>query len=151
MNTKSKIKNSVGRPSKYSEDIIKQLLTVIEIGGTLTTAFEVIGVNETTYYEWCKLHPELNNRVSIARGIAKAGVIDCLGKSIRKGNIDAIKFWLKNRARDEWNETNNINAIISSSGEVVSDEVKKAIEDIDSRDESERLKIIDAIRKLADK
>ena len=151
MNTKSKIKNSVGRPSKYSEDIIKQLLTVIEIGGTLTTAFEVIGVNETTYYEWCKLHSELNNRVSIARGIAKAGVIDCLGKSIRKGNIDAIKFWLKNRARDEWNETNNINAIISSSGEVVSDEVKKAIEDIDNRDESERLKIIDAIRKLADK
>lgn len=137
--------------TKYSEELISQLLKVIEIGSTLKNAFEVVNISDNTFYVWCEQHPDLKEKVNIARGIAKAEVVQALKLSIKRGNVDAIKFWLKNRGKDEWNDTTNINAIVGSNSSVISEDVKSIIENIDNRNEVEKEKIIDAIRKLSDK
>src|SRR5215469_6913030 len=60
--------SNVGRPSKYSEELVAQLLEAIEAGATFKLACDVVGISEVIFYLWCKEKPGFRERVDAASG-----------------------------------------------------------------------------------
>lgn len=48
------------------------------------------------------------DRMDIAKTKANATVAGALFERAKSGHVEAMKFWLKNRARDEWNDSHQL-------------------------------------------
>jgi hypothetical protein len=90
------------RPTLYNEELVDQVLAAIRDGANQKHAAALIGVNENTITNWKKSHPEFAEQIQRARHYATLAVEVALHRSAVNGNFNAQKFWLTNRAGDEW-------------------------------------------------
>ena len=91
---------NVGRKGKYNPEIVKEILTVIAIGGTDKDAYEYAGVSAETFYQWLK-KPEFLEQVTRERLKGKVNII----KSIReqgKNDWRANAWYLERRYPQEF-------------------------------------------------
>lgn len=89
-----------GRKGKYTPEIVKEILTVISIGGTDKDAYEYAGVSAETFYQWLK-KPEFLEQVTRERLKGKVNII----KSIReqgKNDWRANAWYLERRYPQEF-------------------------------------------------
>lgn len=93
-----------GRPSTYTEELGQKIIGLYEAGGTNTEVAQIIGVNQTTLWEWRKRYPELSNAVKAAKDLVDQRVIEALYESALAGDTTAKIFWLKNRQSKEWRD-----------------------------------------------
>lgn len=92
---------NVGRKGKYNPEIVKEILTVINIGGTDKDAYEYVGINADTFYEWIKRYPEFSEQITHERLKGKVSMI----RSIREqGKKDwrATAWYLERRYAQEF-------------------------------------------------
>lgn len=118
-------KNKGGRPSKFKKEYIKQAAMAGRAGFTDLDVAELLGVTESTIYEWKEKHPEfsealktgkankddevenslLKRALGYTRQIerpSKDGPVMCSEEM--PPDVTACIFWLKNRRPKEWRE-----------------------------------------------
>jgi len=141
----------MSRKSKYTPELVSEIVKIIEGGGTDKCAYESLGLSDTQFYDWIKDNSVFSETIKRARAKARVTVINKLGQKIQEGDLGAIIFWLTNRDREAWSNTKYINAVIDKGTGEVRQEVRDIIKDIDKRTPAERDKIIEQIRKLSNK
>ena len=92
----------MGRPSKYTDEIIKSLVKSFEDGSTITEACNVAGISRQSYYDWMELHDDFSDKILIAQEypdyVAKSLVVSAM----KKGDVDTGKWWLERKLRNEF-------------------------------------------------
>ncbi|MEG2717634.1 MAG: helix-turn-helix domain-containing protein [Eubacterium sp.] len=63
-----------------------------------------IGIATGTLYEWKKKYPEINESMKKGKEVVDFAVEKALLKIALNGELNAIKFWLRNRNPDKWRE-----------------------------------------------
>lgn len=127
---KSKSNGQVGRNTKYFETYPEEAKNLCLLGATDSELAEYFGIGEATLNRWKLEHPEfresiragkvyadaqvagaihrravgysyLDSHVSVDPG---AGVVVTAVEKVMHPDVNAAKFWLKNRRKDEWRE-----------------------------------------------
>ena len=98
-----------GRPTKYDPAMCEMVIAMGEEGKTLAGMADALDVDRETINNWRSEHPEFSR--AVRRGLEKAqawweeqGRIATFG-AIEGFNATSYIFQMKNRFRDEWNDT----------------------------------------------
>lgn len=98
-----------GRPSKYDPSFCDVVIAAGAEGKTLANMADALDVSRDTVNEWRKEHPEFS--AAVKRGLEKAqawweeqGRLATFGAT-EGFNATSYIFQMKNRFRDEWNDT----------------------------------------------
>ena len=98
-----------GRPSKYDPAFCDVVIAAGEEGKTLAGMAEALDVDRDTINNWREAHPEFSRAVK--RGLQKAQAWwEDQGRVATFGGIDGFNatsyiFQMKNRFREDWNDT----------------------------------------------
>lgn len=98
-----------GRPTKYDPAMCEMVIALGADGITLAGMADALDVSRDTVNEWRKEHPEFS--AAIKRGLEKAQAWwEEEGRKATFGKTDGFNatsyiFQMKNRFRDEWNDT----------------------------------------------
>ena len=130
MSTEDQEINPVGRPTKYSPEILDEVTEMSKSGATDIEIADSIGVCVQTLYNWRARHPEFLEALKSGKEEADERVVQSLYKratgfehvSVKifcnpKGAVTEVPFreyvppdttaaifWLKNRRKDEWRD-----------------------------------------------
>jgi len=99
--------------TSYTDDKYNIIIKCIEEGMAENSSIRVAGVPQATWSDWKADSTELVEAVNIAKGRAELRYTNLLRKSAEKGCVEAIKFWMTNRARDKWKDSKHIDQNIS--------------------------------------
>ena len=121
------INMAVGRPSKLTDELCKEIVDYIKQGNYPSTAACLCGVAESTFYQWMKLgrerktgkFVEFMEAVRSAEKFAEAYHIQLLRKAAEEGNVGASKWWLTNKFPEHWGKENQMK--VEHSGEIKQD------------------------------
>ncbi len=74
----------MGRPSKYSEDVVFEIVESLAVGATRTDAYTLAGITHTTFHRWLKddkngfraaiAHAEARCKIMLHRCIVTAAI-----------------------------------------------------------------------------
>ena len=96
----------MGRPSKATEWLTEERLNLIRMwcrdGLTEEQIAHKIDVGVSTFSEWKKRYPKLQDALKEGKEFADSQVENALFQAAIAGNTTAQIFWLKNRRRDKW-------------------------------------------------
>ena len=53
--------------TKYTEEIVKEILGYLEEFGVEKIAIKLVGINPDTFYEWKKKHPDFSESIKKAK------------------------------------------------------------------------------------
>lgn len=118
-----------GRPSKYDEGKLKDVVKFCKLGATDKELADFLDITESTLNEWKKKYPQFSESLKKGKILADANVASALykravgfkhkaikifqhnGKTIEHEYMeyfppDAVScfFWLKNRQSDRWRD-----------------------------------------------
>lgn len=100
--------SEIGRPSKYTDEIIKSLVKSFEDGSTITEACNIAGISRQSYYDWMELHNDFSDKILIAQEypdyVAKSLVVSAM----KKGDVETGKWWLERRIKSEFSTRNEL-------------------------------------------
>lgn len=98
-------RNNKGRPTKYSDSIVREFERAFRIGLTDQKACEYVGVNPDTYYQWCNKKKGFSERICRAKLFIriKAGQI-IANKIVKDKDVDSAKWWLARKHKDEFSD-----------------------------------------------
>lgn len=100
---------TAGRPSKYDPAFCEVVLATGAEGKTLAGMADALDIDRGTLNEWREAHPEFSRAVKRALEKAQAwweeqGRVSTFGAT-EGFNATSYIFQMKNRFRDEWNDT----------------------------------------------
>ena len=123
-----------GRPSKYRAEYAEMARKFCLLGATNADLAEMFEVDESTIDRWISVHKEFRTQIKKGRAVADARVAEKLyhravgyeheDEKIFNNDGDAMRvktikhyppdtvagiFWLKNRQRDKWRDTKDMN------------------------------------------
>jgi len=91
-------KNLGGRPTLYSEEAVKKLESIFQVGGTVDEAVSYAGISKQTYYDWIDRHDGLLTKMEAAQHyadvVAKNVVVDNI---VKNRDVGTAKWWLEKR------------------------------------------------------
>lgn len=93
-------KNKQGRPTKYTPERVKNVLSVLEVGLGFRTAAAFAGITPQTINNWQKKYPEFDRRVKQAQARFVVEMAGNLANLARNGNVGANIFILKARTEE---------------------------------------------------
>lgn len=87
-----------GRPSKYTEELVTKLESILQVGGTIDEACSYAGISRETYYRWLEDNEGFLTKMEAAKYysdiIAKNVVVDTI---VKGKNVENAKWWLEKR------------------------------------------------------
>ncbi len=83
------------RTSKYTPELVEQIVRLIETGTYAVEACMVVGISEETYYTWLRTKPELSESIKKARAKAISVRLMRIDKAGREGHWQADAWWLE--------------------------------------------------------
>lgn len=90
---------------KLKPSIIKTLLNAFREGHTIISACKLAGINRASYYRWTERVPKLKLRIENLMENRNSLVRDALYAKALKGDTNACKAWLQNKAGWKFTET----------------------------------------------
>lgn len=98
------------RFQKYwlSGDGLDKIATMRKGGYTIDEIAKIIGVGRSTIHRWSKEDKTLRDILLLNKEVAIIEAESQLMKNIKNGNQRAVEFFLKNRASDRWNDSQEI-------------------------------------------
>lgn len=144
-------KRGKGRPTKFDQNLVQDILTMAEAGKTDAEMAESIGVTEQTFNNWKHAHPDFFESLKTAKDIADDKVEVALfqratgyshkaikmfcpnGTIVSKTYIEryppdttAAIFWLKNRRPKQWRDVHKLEHSGSDGGPIKTQVVGEA-------------------------
>lgn len=102
-------RKNIGRPTKYSDSIVREFERAFRIGMTDQRACEYIGVNPDTYYDWIKKKKGFSERVDRAKLYLRIKATQVVVHSIVKDqNVASARWWLERKYREEFSPKNEV-------------------------------------------
>jgi hypothetical protein len=98
----------MGRPSKYSEELVEQTREMALNGNTDEEIAAALDVSRSTLALWKAKHPEFSDALKAWKGEADDAVEQSLYRKALSGDTTACIFWLKNRRSDAWRDVKHI-------------------------------------------
>jgi len=116
----------VGRPSDYDPKIHPQIVgKLASEGKTVLEMSEVIGIDDSTFYDWQNAHPEFAEAVKAGKAQPDDEIEEALYRrakgftykeksplgtheKVALPDTKAITFWLKNRRPEKWRDREEI-------------------------------------------
>ena len=77
-------------------------------GLTVEQVAKNIGIGKTTIYEWMKKYPNIQNALKIGEEEALMIAENSLFTLVKKKNLGAIIFFLKNRSNGKWRDRHDV-------------------------------------------
>lgn len=84
--------------TKYSSEIVEQIIRLIEVGNYAIDACLAVGIGEATYYQWLKKE-EFRESIKKARAKAISTKVTRIHKAGQDGSWQADAWWLERVAR----------------------------------------------------
>lgn len=99
----------MARPSKYDPAFCDAVREFGKEGMGKAEIAAELEINRETLNEWCKLHPQFSDAIKSALDLSQ-GWWERKGREGAVGKVDGFNatgyiFQMKNRFRDEWNDT----------------------------------------------
>lgn len=88
--------SKVGRPSKYSVELVGKICRALAGGGTVAYACRAARICPSTYKNWLKLYPEFAEAVGRAQAESELALVEQL-KEHAKSDWRAARFLLERR------------------------------------------------------
>jgi len=90
------------RSSKYTPELVEQMLRIIEAGAYAADACMAVGISETIYYKWLKEKVEFVESIKKARAKAIVTRLVRINRAGQEGHWQADAWWLERVARDRF-------------------------------------------------
>jgi len=94
-----------GRPSKFTPEAITKLKAAFANSFTVEQACYYAGVNKQTYYNWLEKDQRFLDEMEAIRHAPAMKAKQVVVGAINGGDIEASKWWLKNKHGDEFGNT----------------------------------------------
>jgi len=104
----------VGRPTKYSPEVVEMLRGALSDGMPIKGACVVAGICVTTLAEWREKHPELETRISEAREFARQKALQAI-QAAGERDWRAQAEWLKLAFPSDYRGSTKIDVSASAS------------------------------------
>lgn len=116
-----------GRPTKFHPEVITKLKAAFANSFTVEQACYYAEISKDTYYSWLESNPVFSDEMEKARQQPTMKAKQVVIGSINKGDVEASKWWLKNKAPDEFggNTQSGGNTFIFNNGNSQQNFVKK--------------------------
>lgn len=101
--------NPVGRPSVVDDQVIAKLEGAFSKGHTVLEACLIAGISKDAYYNYCKEHPELKERVELLREQPAMHARRNLADSIEGGDLSNSRWYLERKKKDEFSTSSDVN------------------------------------------
>lgn len=94
--------NSTGRPSVIDENSVLKLSAAFRDGMTTTLACRLSGISRATYYKHLNEDERFSDIMTLSQQWVTERARQVIVRAIDKGNVQAAKWWLQRKARDEF-------------------------------------------------
>lgn len=106
--------NKVGRPTVMTDAVIGKLEVLFAMGLSDREACLIADVNPSTLYEYCNKNPDFAERKELLKEKPKTKAKINLSKAIEAEDLDASKWYLERKAKDEFSTKQEIKADVDS-------------------------------------
>lgn len=96
------VKKVEGRPTIYSDTIVKSLVKSFEDGSTVTEACHIAGISRQIFYYWMKEHKDFFDRISVAQEYPDYVARSLITSAMKSGDVDTAKWWAERRMKGEF-------------------------------------------------
>lgn len=121
--------HKVGRPTKYTPEIIDKVISAIALGAPFTHACNYAGVSFETFNEWRKQYPEFSEQVKTAEGRAVEGWLSKIEKAASDGNWQAAAWKLERRYPEDFGKRERLQLDVRE----IDSEIERRLAELASR------------------
>lgn len=109
----------LGRPKLViTADMMKKAEAHAARGLTMEQIADVLGIGERTLYEKTAEFPHFAQAIQGGRAKGIEKVANALFKEATGGDVQAMKYYLGSRNRENWGENNNLDVNVTAQGEI---------------------------------
>jgi hypothetical protein len=98
----------MGRPSKYTPEVIERLITAIKLGAPYKHACDYARISFETLCQWQRKYPELVDQLKEAEGAAVVQWLAKIEKAASEGNWQAMAWKLERRYPESFGRKDKI-------------------------------------------
>lgn len=102
------VPNKGGRPSKYTPETVKKLLTAIADGLTIRQSCSAAGIGEQTLRDWQQRYSDVEPRLAQAREQARQNALACIKAAGEAGDWRAAEAFLRLSFHQDYRRDSNI-------------------------------------------
>lgn len=108
----------VGRPTVMTDETVKKLEEAFSYGASDREACFLAGISGQTLYNYQELNPEFIERKAALKEMTKFQARKVVADKIVSADIDTAKWYLENKASDEFNKKSTQELIGKDGGPV---------------------------------
>jgi hypothetical protein len=90
-----------GRPTKYSDDVVKRITDALRGGNTRRASCAAGGIDQTTFANWLKDNSDFSHAVEKAEGEAELRNLAVI-QDATKTTWQAAAWWLERKHKQDW-------------------------------------------------
>jgi hypothetical protein len=97
----------VGRPSKLTDGLIRELENRFRDGATNLEAIEGL-ISEDTFYTYLKTNQEFSERMELAKEYTTEIARAVVSRAIKRGDRESAKWWLERRNKEKFSTRSEV-------------------------------------------
>ena len=95
--------NKVGRPTKITEEVVKKLQSILQLGVNDTVACQYAKISRETFYNRLEVDEVFRDVIESAKQLVTIAAGQVVSQSIIKDkDVASAKWWLERKAPDEF-------------------------------------------------
>lgn len=91
-----------GRPAAVTDAVVDKMLHAAALGLNNNQTAVYAGISKDVLYKYMREHPDIKDRLDTLRNRPAAVAVANVVNEIDRGNIDASKWYLERKCRDEY-------------------------------------------------
>ena len=96
-------KNKVGRPTVFTEDVVRKLESILQLGVNDTIACQYAKIGRSAFYDMLKTDVKFSDRIESAKQLVTIAAGQVVSQSIIKDkDVASAKWWLERKVPDEF-------------------------------------------------
>ena len=121
-----------GRPSKFTPELVKRLMSAIADGLNIKQACTAVGIGETTLHDWREEYPELEKQLEEAREECRQKALAGIKAAGNDGDWRALEAFLRMSFHADYRQNPSVNvsatAAVAAQQVVTEEQRRKLIE-----------------------
>ena len=117
--------NKEGRPTIVTEEVVRKLESILQLGVNDTTACQYAKISRDTFYDHLKNDPHFSDRIQSAKDLVTIAAGQVVTNDIvQNRDVTSAKWWLERKTPDEFGDK-KITAVQVNIQNVIEEKRKK--------------------------